>query len=107
MKFKKDYIWPIIGVAAVVFSVWLLLEQLNDISYDDLVISFYAVPLHNWIMALVCTCFSFIALAGYDQLALRHLRRRVSFLFVSARIRNYYLKMYLRKLYLQPNKISV
>lgn len=84
MKFKKDYIWPIIGVAAVVFSVWLLLEQLKDISYDDLVISFYAVPLHNWIMALVCTCFSFIALAGYDQLALRHLRRRVSFLFVSA-----------------------
>ncbi len=84
MKFKKDYIWPLIGIVAVIFSVWLLLDQLKDISYDDLIASFRAVPVHNWFMALACTLFAFIALAGYDQLALRHLRRRISFLFVTA-----------------------
>ena len=84
MKFKKDYIWPLIGVAAVIFSVWLLLEQLKDFSYDDLVTSFHAVSVHNWIMALACTLLAFIALAGYDQLALRHLRRKIPFSFVTA-----------------------
>lgn len=84
MKFKKDYIWPLVGIAAVCFSVWLLLKQLKDISYEDLVASFYAVPVYNWVLALACTCFAFIALAGYDQLALRHLRRKISFVFVSA-----------------------
>lgn len=84
MTFKKDYIWPMVGVAAVVFSVGLLLKQLKNISYQDLVVSFQAVPVHNWLMALVCTCLAFVALAGYDQLALRHLRRKISFLFITA-----------------------
>ena len=84
MKFKKDYLWPLIGIAAVIFSVMLLLDQLRDISYEDLVASVHAVPVFNWIMALACTVMAFVALAGYDQLALRHLRHKIPFSFVTA-----------------------
>lgn len=84
MKLSKDHIWPIIGLAAVVFSVWLLVDQLKNISFDDVLASFHAVPHHRWWLAGTCTLLAFIALAGYDQLALRHLHKKISFLFVSA-----------------------
>lgn len=84
MKLKKEHVWPVIGIAAAVFSVWLLYRQLRDISFDDIVDSFYAIPPFDWFMCVVCTVVAFVALAGYDQLALQHLRKRISFLFVSA-----------------------
>ncbi len=84
MKFTKDHIWPLVGVAAMVLSVWLLMNQLRHISMDDMMHSLQAVPHHNWLMAMGCTIVAFAALAGYDRLALRHLRRNISFLFVSA-----------------------
>lgn len=43
MMIKKDYFWPLLGLAAVAFSVYVLLEQLKDISYDDVVLSLEAI----------------------------------------------------------------
>ncbi|TGQ25128.1 UPF0104 family protein, partial [Mesorhizobium sp. M00.F.Ca.ET.216.01.1.1] len=31
----RRYFWPVIGIAAVVFSLWLLIHELRGISLDD------------------------------------------------------------------------
>ncbi len=80
---KKDYFWPLLGLAAVAFSVYVLLEQLKDISYDDVVMSIEAIPLHGWLMAGLSTLAAYAALAGYDRLALSHLHKKVSWTFIS------------------------
>ena len=30
----KDYIWPIIGLAAVIFSGWILFHEVRELSLD-------------------------------------------------------------------------
>lgn len=80
---KKDYIWPIIGLVAVAFSAYLLYHQLRDISYDDIVDSLQAIPLNGWLLAGLATVGAYVALAGYDRLALSHLRKRISWKFIS------------------------
>lgn len=84
MKLNKDYIWPVVGISAVGLSIWLLVKQLRDISLNDVLASFSAIPHHHWLMAIVCTLLAFGALAGYDRIALRHLRRHVHIGFVCA-----------------------
>lgn len=80
---KKDYIWPVIGLVAVAFSAYLLYHQLRDISYDDIVDSLQAIPLNGWLLAGLATVGAYVALAGYDRLALSHLRKRISWKFIS------------------------
>jgi uncharacterized membrane protein YbhN (UPF0104 family) len=79
----KDYIWPFIGLAAVAFSAWMLFDQLRHISLDDIIDSLYAIPYHNWLLAVLATLAAYAALAGYDWLALRHLRKRLSWSFIA------------------------
>jgi uncharacterized membrane protein YbhN (UPF0104 family) len=74
MKLTK-YIWPLIGVAAVLFSIWLLVQELRGLSFDDLLESFAAIPTHRWILAGLATLVAYVGLAGYDRVALLHLRR--------------------------------
>ena len=80
---KKDYIWPVVGLIAVAFSAYLLYHQLRDISYDDIVNSLQAIPLNGWLFAGLATVGAYVALAGYDRLALSHLRKKISWRFIS------------------------
>lgn len=82
MKFKR-YFWPIIGLAAVAFSVWLLLDELRFISLDDVWDSLMAIPSSRWALSALSAIIAYAALAGYDHIALLHLGKRVSWLFVS------------------------
>jgi len=85
MRLNKDYVWPVIGLAAVGFSVWLLLHQLRDISVDDIIDSLNAIPVHGWILSALATLVAYAALAGYDRLALLHLRKKkISWRFITA-----------------------
>lgn len=79
----KKYIWPVVGLAAIVFSGWLLYKELRGLSLADLADSFRAIPASGWIMSAVCTLAAYAALAGYDRVALLHLERKVSWLFIS------------------------
>ena len=83
MKFKK-YVWPVIGLAAVAFSIWLLYKELRGVSWSDMADSFAAIPLHSWLLSGCATLLAYAALAGYDRVALLHLRRKVSWLFITA-----------------------
>ena len=47
----KDYVWPAIGLAAVVLSAWLLYGELRGISLDDVGEGLSAISLHQWLFA--------------------------------------------------------
>lgn len=78
----KDLIWPAIGMAAVGVSIWLLYNQLRGISLDDVWDGLAAIPPHAWALSALSTLIAYLALAGYDQIALTHLRKSVPWAFV-------------------------
>ncbi len=73
MKKYLEYVWPVIGFAAVVFSFWLLLKELKGISVGDLMASLAALSWHHWALAALSTIVAYAALAWYDRIALLHL----------------------------------
>ena len=82
MKVKK-YIWPVIGMTAVAFSIWLLYHELRGLSIGELWESLAAIPARDWCLSVAATLLAYAALAGYDHLALMHLRRRVGWLYMT------------------------
>ncbi|WP_144223578.1 lysylphosphatidylglycerol synthase domain-containing protein [Mesorhizobium amorphae] len=82
MNFKR-FIWPVIGLAAVAFSVWVLFNELRGISLDDVWASLAAIRWTHWLLAALSSIIAYAALAGYDHIALTHLEKRVSWLFVT------------------------
>ena len=82
MKRVMDVLWPVIGLGAVAFAFRLLIRELRGISLADVGAAFAAIsPLH-WALALVSTGLAYTALAWYDQIALAHLGRRLSWRFI-------------------------
>lgn len=79
----KDYVWPVVGLAAVGISAWLLYKELRSISLDDVIDSLSAISAHRWILAALASLVAYAALAGYDRIALLHLRRKISWLFIA------------------------
>ncbi|WOC17065.1 lysylphosphatidylglycerol synthase transmembrane domain-containing protein [Pseudochrobactrum sp. MP213Fo] len=79
----KDYIWPIIGLAAVIISVWLLYKELRSISLEDVIDSLTAITLKQWLLSAGCALLSYMSLAGYDRIALKHLNKKISWIFIS------------------------
>ena len=83
MKKTLEYVWPVIGLLAVVFSFWLLYRELKDISASEVMASVAAIPFHRWVFAVVATFLAYGALAWYDRIALLHLGRKLSWLVIS------------------------
>lgn len=79
----KKLIWPAVGALAIVLSVWLLYRELRGLSLADLGDSFAAIPTSGWIFSALCTLAAYAALAGYDRIALLHIERKVSWLFIT------------------------
>lgn len=79
----KDYIWPAIGLGAVTISVWLLYKELRSISLEDVIDSLAAITLTQWLLSAACAFLSYMSLAGYDRIALKHLHKKISWLFIS------------------------
>ncbi|RWG07246.1 YbhN family protein [Mesorhizobium sp.] len=77
------YFWPVIGVAAVVFSLWLLIHELRGISLDDVWAGIVAIPPRAWVLAALSSVVAYASLAGYDHIALLHIGKKVSWLFVT------------------------
>ncbi|QPC86947.1 UPF0104 family protein [Mesorhizobium sp. NBSH29] len=80
----KDFIWPVIGLAAVALSVWLLYKELRGISIEDVGDGLAAIRFHQWVLAALGSIVAYAALAGYDHIALMHLRKKVPWLFITA-----------------------
>lgn len=82
MKLRK-FFWPIVGSAAVIFSIWLLYHELRDVSLEEMKASFVRIPPRNWALAILSTLVAYSALAGYDRIALNYLNRKVPWLFIA------------------------
>ncbi|HMO30648.1 lysylphosphatidylglycerol synthase domain-containing protein [Enterovirga sp.] len=84
MKNVKEFVWPLIGFAAVIVSGWLLYRELRGLSLADIWASLYHIEPRHYALALASTLLAYAALAWYDRIALIHLGvRHISWLFVS------------------------
>jgi len=79
----RRYFWPVVGLSAVAFSLWLLYHELSGLSLDDVWDGLAAIPPQGWMLSALSSILAYAALAGYDHIALLHLRRDVSWLFVT------------------------
>ena len=85
MKRAFDFLWPALGLAAVVASFLLLAREFRGESIMGATLeSLRAIPLHRYLLAAVSTLIAYAALAWYDRIALLHLGvRHIGWLFVS------------------------
>ena len=83
MKGKLEYVWPAVGLAAVVFSCWLLWRELHAVSMADIKASLAAIRPHEYMLAGFSTLVAYAALAWYDRIALMHVGKVLSLAIVS------------------------
>ncbi|MDE2577493.1 MAG: UPF0104 family protein [Hyphomicrobiales bacterium] len=85
MKRAVDYIWPLLGVAAVMASFWLLAREFRgEAVKQDVIEALRALPPHRYALAALSTLVAYFALAWYDRIALLHLGvKHISWAFVS------------------------
>ncbi|HTO34502.1 MAG TPA: lysylphosphatidylglycerol synthase domain-containing protein [Pararhizobium sp.] len=83
MKTVRKFAWPVIGLAAILFSLYGLYHELRGLSTDDFLSSVEAVSLKAWLLAGCATLGAYAALAAYDHLALEHLGHRISLWFIT------------------------
>ncbi len=107
MKRYLDYVWPILGLVAVVMSVKLLYEKLKSEASSDLAVKalletgdlwdhikviasvigakLAVIPPHAYLLAFASTLVAYAALAWYDRIALIHLgkQRGISFFYIA------------------------
>lgn len=77
------YFWPLVGISAVAFSLWLLYGELRGVSLHDIGDGIAAIPATHWFASALCAFVAYSALAGYDHIALLHIGKRVPWLFVT------------------------
>ena len=107
MKRYLDYVWPILGLVAVVWSVKLLYTKLKAEAASDLAVralletgdlwshlqviasvigaKLAVIPPHSYLLAFASTLVAYAALAWYDRIALIHLGRQqgISFFYIA------------------------
>ena len=85
MKRALDFFWPILGMAAVILSFWLLAREFRGESVAaDVVAALKAIPPHRYLLAGLATLAAYAALAWYDRIALLHLGvKHIGWWFVS------------------------
>ena len=83
MKRLHDAAWPVIGLGAVAVSSWLLFKDLRGLSFASLKSALFSISLARWLLAIGSTSLAYAALAWYDQIALLHLGRRLSWRYVA------------------------
>jgi len=79
----KKYIWPLVGISAMLVSIRILYIKLWNISFHDVTIRLGELSLYYWILAIFSAIVSYAALAGYDRIALHHLGKKISWLFIT------------------------
>jgi glycosyltransferase 2 family protein len=85
MKKYLDYLWPLIGIAAVGFSFWLLYREFQGNSIKDVWHAIIAIPPQRFLLAILATTAAYWALAGYDRIALLHLGfgKQISWVYIT------------------------
>jgi glycosyltransferase 2 family protein len=82
MKRASGLVWKVIGLVALVASMWILSRQIRDISIADVVQKLVSLPASSWFGCALAGLVAYTLLGFYDRLALAHIRRKVDPLFV-------------------------
>src|ERR1700683_3167824 len=82
MKRVRGALWPIIGLGAVALSSWLLFKELRGLRIADVGAGLANISPIHWALAVGGAALAYVALAWYDQIALAHLGRKLSWRFV-------------------------
>lgn len=85
MKKLVEYFWPVIGLAAVIGSFYLLYHEFRGESVGaEVWANLKAIPPQNYFLAGLSTLLAYAALAWYDRIALLHLGvTHISWIFIS------------------------
>jgi uncharacterized membrane protein YbhN (UPF0104 family) len=85
MKRYVEFIWPLVGLVAVVSSLVLLYQEFRGASLGtELWANLKSIPLHDVVLAALSTLLAYGALAWYDRISLRHLGiTHISWFFIS------------------------
>jgi uncharacterized membrane protein YbhN (UPF0104 family) len=79
---KKIQLSKLTSLLSLLFfglALWLLRRELHDFRYRDIINFFHNLPADRVIMALAFTVLSYLALTGYDALALRYIGKRIAY----------------------------
>ncbi|EYS91894.1 hypothetical protein X471_00170 [Bartonella bacilliformis str. Heidi Mejia] len=79
----KNFIWPSVGILAMLLSIRILYIKLSAISFTDVLNRLSDLDIHHWLLACLCSFVAYAALAGYDRIALQHLGHKISWLFIT------------------------
>ncbi|GAA4662961.1 YbhN family protein [Bartonella pachyuromydis] len=79
----KQFIWPFIGILAMLVSIRILYIKLSAISFSDVLERLSNLSAQHWILACSCSLLAYAALAGYDRIALQHLGHKISWFFIA------------------------
>jgi glycosyltransferase 2 family protein len=85
MKRILDFVWPLIGLAAVAVSLWLLHREFKGEAVGPEVWDYLkSISVGNYLLAGLSTLVAYAALAWYDRIALLHLGvKNISWVFIS------------------------
>jgi glycosyltransferase 2 family protein len=85
MKRILDFVWPLMGLAAVAVSLWLLHREFKGEAVGPEVWDHLkSISPGNYLLAVVSTLVAYAALAWYDRIALLHLGvKNISWVFIS------------------------
>ena len=84
LKRYMNYLWPAIGLGAVLLSLWLLFRELRGLSWVSVEDAFADISGRHWLLAIASTLVAYMALAWYDRIALIHLGFKLPWTFISA-----------------------
>ncbi|WP_330167474.1 YbhN family protein [Bartonella grahamii] len=79
----KQFIWPLIGILAMLISIRILYIKLSAISFEDVLERLSDLNAQHWLLACLCSLLAYAALAGYDRIALQHLGHKISWIFIA------------------------
>ncbi len=85
MKRFLEFVWPLVGVAAVIVALFLLHRQFQgEAVFSKLWADLCALPPYRIVLAVVATLIAYAALAWYDRIALLHLGiKHISWTFIA------------------------
>lgn len=85
MKRTLDYLWPLIGLVAVVVSLWLLSKEFRGEAVASQVWEqLESISPGHYVLSILSAFLAYAALAWYDRIALLHLGiRHISFSFIA------------------------
>ncbi len=85
MKRILDFVWPVMGFAAVAVSLWLLQREFKGEAVGPEVWEYLkSIPTGKYLLAVLSTLVAYAALAWYDRIALLHLGvKNISWVFIS------------------------